>query len=1411
METGRVALIRYTAPDGTPCVGSGLLVDERWVLTADHVAEGSGHWVECDRGAAAVAEVVRSGTQEVDLALLRLAEPSSGLARLGCARVDRGRVDRVSGCAAVGFPRWRKDGDRRRSAQVDGWLPTAEGLESTADAGLRAGWLTLVGDRIPGAPEIPVGTLSETVPSLWGGMSGAVVIAGDLVVGAVRSHNMAAGGQSLTITPVTAVEQLPEPTRQRFWDALGVADPGLLPVLPNDAAVVPPVRVTELRGQGHLLDFAGRTGELARMHELLTGEQAAPVVLYGLGGMGKSQLAVEYAHAHRDQLMVVWAARADDPSVLAADIAALGVATGAADAAEADIEVQLTATRGWLTSHAGWLVIIDNVDDPAVLPAVHRLIPNGRLGRVIITSRISTWPGRYHRLEVTALDTDPAARLLLRSTADADVEAAQSLAADLGGLPLALQQAASYCQQNGKTLASYLALFRNTRRQARLLAAGADGDETVATTWAVSVGQVRHSNPAAAAILDLLAYLAPDAIPRNLLATTEEEEPAGQDHGPADTGPPGEQASPRAKDDNAAAHPLAPLEDLDDLALDQALGMLHRYSLIQLIPEAVAVHRLVQAVIRASHSKETRDACASAAASLVWEALPALDHEAWPAYEALLPHALAAGSHAAAAADSRALSVDLLSLAGEYERVRGLYVGARKTQKLALTITKEAFAEDHQRVVDALDVLVVTLSEAGDPAEARPYAEQALQIAEREFGADHPQALAPANNLGTVLLQLGKPAEARPYAEQALRIAEREFGADHPEALEAASNLGSVLFQLGKPAEARPYAEQALRIAEREFGADHPQALLPASNLGTVLFQLGKPAEARPYLEQALRIAEREFGADHPQALPPANNLGEILRQLGKPAEARPYAEQALRIAEREFGADHPQALSPASNLGEILVQLGKPAEARPYTEQALRIAEREFGADHPQALSPAGNLGNVLVQLGKPAEARPYAEQALRIAEREFGADHPQALLPANNLGEILRQLGKPAEARPYLEQALRIAEREFGADHPQALPPASNLGSVLLQLGKPAEARPYTEQALRIAEREFGADHPQALLPANNLGTVLFQLGKPAEARPYAEQALRIAEREFGADHPQALPPANNLGEILRQLGKPAEARPYAEQALRIAEREFGADHPQALPPAGNLGNVLVQLGKPAEARPYAEQALRIAELTYGPTDQRVAGYLHRLGDIARQAEPGTVPISLLERATVIDEASSGPASRNTIEDLRCLAAALIEARQFSAAVAPLQRVLAADTASLGELDEKLLPTLTSLADTFLLLDDPAGALPYLERTVAMAEHVWGRNNLRQVATLRKLAGAKLACDLASEAIPDLERLVALHDYYGSETLDVEDDLRKLAAALAQEGQSRESQRYLDFAQDIQKRHRRDDTVLN
>jgi hypothetical protein len=237
LEANRVALIRYRSPDGMTRVGSGVLVDERNVLTADHVADGTGHSIECHGEFRNAAAILRSGDAAVDLAVLTASEPLGTLGRLRFARIDRGRADRVQDCVAVGFPRWRSMQGQRRSAQVDGYIPTAEGLESTADLGLRAGLLTLVGNRDPAMPDIPNGGLRDVQSNPWGGMSGAGVIASGLVVGVVRSHNLAAGGHSLTVTQVTAVDELPDWLRNRFWDALGVTAPDQLESLPGGGAI----------------------------------------------------------------------------------------------------------------------------------------------------------------------------------------------------------------------------------------------------------------------------------------------------------------------------------------------------------------------------------------------------------------------------------------------------------------------------------------------------------------------------------------------------------------------------------------------------------------------------------------------------------------------------------------------------------------------------------------------------------------------------------------------------------------------------------------------------------------------------------------------------------------------------------------------------------------------------------------------------------------------------------------------------------------------------------------------------------------------------------------------------------------------------------------------------------------------
>ncbi|MFJ9821824.1 tetratricopeptide repeat protein [Streptomyces sp. NPDC101151] len=234
--TERAALIGYTL-NGESRVGSGLWIGERLVLTADHCAKGTGHWVR-HHGADLPAVIhVRSHDPLVDVAVLEVpdADPTE---RLRCARVDRSRATKVEGCQALGFPRWKASGSDRILVQIDGFVPTAEGLTATDLAqgrgrGPYRGLLALkaTGPEIAGQP-MPHGSLDQP-RSPWGGMSGAVVVSGGMIIGVVRSHNLREGSSSLTITPIDAIDLLPSLVRERVWDALGVRNSGNLPVLPT--------------------------------------------------------------------------------------------------------------------------------------------------------------------------------------------------------------------------------------------------------------------------------------------------------------------------------------------------------------------------------------------------------------------------------------------------------------------------------------------------------------------------------------------------------------------------------------------------------------------------------------------------------------------------------------------------------------------------------------------------------------------------------------------------------------------------------------------------------------------------------------------------------------------------------------------------------------------------------------------------------------------------------------------------------------------------------------------------------------------------------------------------------------------------------------------------------------------------
>ena len=470
--------------------------------------------------------------------------------------------------------------------------------------------------------------------------------------------------------------------------------------------------------------FRGRDDLLARLSDVLAREHV--VALSGLGGIGKTQVALAYAtspDAARCQLR--WWLRADTAENLAADLAALAKRLGLAEAGRRHQSEAVAAADNWLQSHDNWLVIFDNAADADL---IRPYLPKREGGDVVITSRSPFPRTDAHPFPVPVLSADAAQKFLVERSGDTDQASAAGIADALGCLPLALEQAGAYVEQQG-TLAGYLKKL--TAQDPSLLAASAPRDyqHSVATTWAVSFRQVAESSKAAAELMRLCAYLAADEIPLVLLADSI-----------------GTQA--------AALHEAAARGQLDETA-----ALLARYSLVERLPGgAVSVHRLVQSVVRADLATPEQRRWAGVAAAAVRTVFPADsgDTASWPRCRQLLSHALAASGHSEQLGVEPDATTSLLNRAGTYLQSRVDLAGARAAFERALAIDETAYGPNHTEVAIDVNNLAGVLRDLGDLAGARAGFERALAIDETAYGPNHTAVARDVNNLALVLQALGE-------------------------------------------------------------------------------------------------------------------------------------------------------------------------------------------------------------------------------------------------------------------------------------------------------------------------------------------------------------------------------------------------------------------------------------------------------------------------------------------------------------------------------------------------------------------------------------------------------------------------------------------------------------------------------
>ncbi|MFD4598747.1 FxSxx-COOH system tetratricopeptide repeat protein [Streptomyces sp. NPDC058464] len=742
-------------------------------------------------------------------------------------------------------------------------------------------------------------------------------------------------------------------------------------------------------------DFSGRETLIVALREgLLDGGPSVVHALHGMGGIGKTQIVVEYAHRFASQYDVVWwidAEQSDQLPVYYAELAErLGVARAEAGA-ERNARLLLDDLRG----RPRWLLVLDNVEHP---DRIVRWLPEGP-GHVLITSRNPNWRHIARRTDLDVFTRDDSLAYLTTRLRGITDDQAEALAKDLGDLPLALAQAAGVIG-GGTTVERYRRLL--DEKTVRVLEAGdaPDYPASLAGTVGIAARRLADHHPDAAALLRVAAFLGPEPIPTRWL----------------------EEARPRMT--------TIPGDPDDLMGPGRSLRHLSDYGLARTDSHAFQVHRLTQAVLRDHADPARGEAVRSDAAAVLAAAAPgdALDPGNWGAWASLTAHLTTAHFDVADRPELRPTlieAVHFLIRSGQPGRAAALAAGLREKWVSKL-------GPDDPEVLFCAQYLGHATSDLGDFRAARPLIEDTYTRRRRLRGDDDPDTLQSANDLGAILFALGEREEAERISEDAFDRRRRVLGEDHPDTLQSASHRGTALTLSGRYAEARRINEDTVARLRRVRGVDHPHTLQVVGALATNLRVLGEYAESRRLLEETLAHCRRILGDDHLDTLRAMHGLASTLVQLGRCGEARHLLDEAHARCRRNHGDDHPDTLEIALALVLALCGLGESDASRRVAADTYERRRAVLGEDHPATLATAVTLVGILRERGELAEARRLDEDTFDRSRRTLGGDHPDTLAAATSLAMTLHaQRAYPAAAQ-LLEATLKRQRLHRGTDLP-------------------------------------------------------------------------------------------------------------------------------------------------------------------------------------------------------------------------------------------------------------------------------------------------------------------------------------------------------------------------------------------
>lgn len=972
--------------------------------------------------------------------------------------------------------------------------------------------------------------------------------------------------------------------------------------------------------------FTGRENLLQELRERLISAKSIsltqPQAISGLGGIGKTQIALEYAYLYQNEYQAILWINSSSQEEILSDLIKIAEHLHLQVKDEHDHIVVVDTMRNWLENTTNWLLIFDNVED---LLTINTLLPAKNVGHIIITTRIQATGDIAQSIIVEKMNEHEAVLFLLRrakvitnkasldDVTSFNVAQAKEIVNLLDSLPLALDQAGAYIEETACGLANYLERYQ--QQKLKLLQRRGNfptyHPKSVTTTWSLSFQKIAQTNPLATTLLTFCSFLTADAIPEELIT-------------------------------QGAAYlaPVFPSLTGDLIDLDEAISTLRKYSLISRNSDEkmISIHRLVQAVLKENLDQSTQKQWVMGVTKVINHLFTPVYINTWEKFQKYLPHAyncltqidqwklgsveaanlskkmgMCLCSHGqfteAEASCIKALQIinELLGTENTFsmEICKGLarvYYHQENFEKAeallinALDIAQKKLHSSHVKILLILNDLAVIYEEKCNYEKAEKSFERFHELMESGRKYINSEIVYGMTRHANFLWHRGRYHQAEMLYQKILAIVERSCGTNHFYAAQIFDYMSEFYREQGKYDVAEPLYQRVLTILEHTFGPDHPHFARVINNLALLYYETGKYDLAEPLFKKSYTITQKIFGQNNTRSAAILNNLALLCRDRGEYDQAIPLFQRVYEIHSAVFGKISPVCGNTLNNWGAVYLKQNMLDTAETFFRAAFEVLEQTLGDHHPDVANVLGNLGVMYVEKEEYVQAEELLSLTLDIHKDAFGELSYTVAESVLNLALIYDKQGNNEKALLFYKDAITIFEEIVGTEHFIIISPLNNLADIYITQEKYDLAEIHLQRAITIGRK---TNHPDLKALLSNLALLYAMQEKYNLAEITNLELISILEETHNRDPFAALFHYEELSKIYCLTERYRKSEHYFRKALVIRRQHFESDQKSMATTLSYLGFVCEKQGEYTQAKQFYGDALQRFRSVCTPED--------------------------------------------------------------------------------------------------------------------------------------------------------------------------------------------------------------------